>query len=76
MARVDFLMAAGGALFINEINTLPGFTSISMFPRLWEISGKPLPELVNRLLQIAFDRHRDRHQMDQGIRDFLAALAP
>jgi D-alanine-D-alanine ligase len=46
-----------------------------MYPRLWGLTGVPLPELVDRLVQIALDRHRDRHRLDQGIKDFLAELA-
>jgi D-alanine-D-alanine ligase len=62
MARVDFLLdRANGRVFLNEVNTLPGFTSISMFPRLWEVSGLSLPELVRRLVDLAFeDWHRER----------------
>jgi len=77
LARVDFLWDEQGGeagLFVNEINTLPGFTSISMYPRLWGLTGVPLPELVDRLVQIAFARHRDRHRLDQGIKEFLAEL--
>jgi D-alanine-D-alanine ligase len=78
LARVDFLVEEGaegdGGLYVNEINTLPGFTSISMYPRLWGLTGVPLPELVDRLVRIAFERHRDRHRLDQGIKDFLAEL--
>ena len=75
MARVDFLQDTDGKLYLNEINTLPGFTSISMYPRLWGVSGKSLPELVDRLVEIAVARHRDRHAMDRGIRDWLTELA-
>ncbi len=74
MARVDFLYASEDELYINEINTLPGFTSISMYPRLWELSGVPLPELVTRLVTIARERHADRHRLDAGIKAFLAGL--
>ncbi len=57
MARVDFLMeAATGTLFINEINTIPGFTSISMFPKMWEYAGIPMPKLVDRLIELAMER--------------------
>lgn len=73
LARVDFLVE-GEDVWVNEINTLPGFTSISMYPRLWELSGVPLPELVDRLVQIALQRHRDRHRLDEGIKEFLASL--
>lgn len=74
LARVDFLVEGDDGLWVNEINTLPGFTSISMYPRLWGLSGVPLPELVDRLVQIALQRHRDRHRLDEGIKEFLAGL--
>jgi len=45
---------------VNEVNTIPGFTPISMFPRLWELSGVPYPELVDRLVQLAIERHARR----------------
>jgi len=61
MARVDFLLeAATGKFFINEINTIPGFTSISMYPKMWEASGLPYPELIDRLIELAIERHRER----------------
>lgn len=77
LARVDFLLEGEQpeGLYINELNTLPGFTSISMYPRLWALSGVPLPELVGRLVEIAFLRHRERHRLDAGIKEFLASLA-
>jgi D-alanine-D-alanine ligase len=60
-ARVDlFLERATGRLLVNEINTIPGFTSISMFPKLWEASGLPYPELLERLVALARERHRQR----------------
>jgi D-alanine-D-alanine ligase len=71
MARVDFLMQGNGAVYINEINTLPGFTSISMYPKLWEEVGLSLPELVDRLVAIAIDVHRRRQSLDEGIKDWL-----
>jgi D-alanine-D-alanine ligase len=75
LARVDFLYEGGeDGLYVNEINTLPGFTSISMYPRLWELSGVPLPKLVDRLVKIALERHQDRRRLDQGIKAFLAEL--
>ncbi len=59
MARVDFLLEnATGKLYINEINTIPGFTSISMYPKMWEYSGLPMSKLVDRLIELALDRHR------------------
>lgn len=61
MARVDFLLeAATNQLFLNEINTIPGFTSISMFPKMWEHSGLPMPKLVDRLIELALSRHEIR----------------
>jgi D-alanine-D-alanine ligase len=74
MARVDFFLEGDDRLSVNEINTLPGFTSISMYPRLWALSGVPLPALVDRLVEIALQRHRDRHRLDAGIKAFLANL--
>jgi D-alanine-D-alanine ligase len=74
MARVDFLLEGEEGLFVNEINPLPGFTSISMYPRLWEISGLALPELVDRLVQIGIARHRRRSQLDSSIKEWLATL--
>jgi D-alanine-D-alanine ligase len=57
MARVDFLMdSRSGNLYINEINTIPGFTSISMYPKMWEYSGIPYPELLDTLIDLALLR--------------------
>ncbi len=56
MARVDFFLGADGELFVNELNTLPGFTPTSMFPRLWEASGLRYPELLLRLVELALER--------------------
>jgi D-alanine-D-alanine ligase len=64
MARVDFLLeAATDKLYINEINTIPGFTSISMFPKMWEHSGLPMPKLVDRLIELALDRHEAKRKL-------------
>jgi D-alanine-D-alanine ligase len=61
MARVDFLLdGATGALFVNEINTIPGFTTISMFPKMWEHAGVSYPELIHRLIELALERHAAR----------------
>ena len=61
MARVDLLLEKETKKFyVNEINTLPGFTSISQYPRLWEASGVPYPELIDRLIELAIERHRQR----------------
>ena len=74
MARVDFLLEDGETPWVNEINTLPGFTDISMYPRLWELSGVPLPELVDRLVRIGIERHGERRRLDEGIREWIAEL--
>jgi len=74
MARVDFLLEGDGSLFVNELNTLPGFTAISMYPRLWELAGVPLPQLTDRLVAIAISRHRDRRRLDEAIKSWLAEL--
>ena len=61
LARVDFFLERGGdGLWVNEINTLPGFTSISMYPLLWQHEGMTLPELVHTLIELALERHADR----------------
>ena len=61
LARVDFLVEREtGRLFINELNSLPGFTDGSMYPKLWEASGLPYPALLDRLIQLALERHRER----------------
>ena len=58
MARVDFLLeSATGQLYINEINTIPGFTSISMYPKMWVQTGLPYPKLIDRLIELALERH-------------------
>jgi D-alanine-D-alanine ligase len=61
MARVDFFLEAGtGRLFVNEINTIPGFTEISMYPKLWAASGLPFPRLLDRLIELGVERHGSR----------------
>ncbi len=63
MARVDFLLSrATGELFIGEVNTIPGFTAISMYPKLWEASGIPYPELIDRLIELALERHAEKQR--------------
>ncbi|MBN1827120.1 MAG: D-alanine--D-alanine ligase [Candidatus Eisenbacteria bacterium] len=65
MARVDFFLDRGtGELYINELNTIPGFTSISMYNKLWEASGVGYTELVVRLVQLALERYRERKDLD------------
>lgn len=60
MARVDFFLRDDGVFLVNEVNTIPGFTPISMFPRLWEVSGVPYAELLDRLIDLAIARHERR----------------
>jgi D-alanine-D-alanine ligase len=61
LSRVDFLLdPASGELFVNEINTMPGFTSISMYPKLWEASGLPYGKLISRLIALAMERAAER----------------
>lgn len=60
MARVDFFLTKKGKILVNEINTIPGFTSISMYPKLWEASGIPYSELISRLIDLALEKHQTR----------------
>ena len=63
MARVDFFVSKKeNKIYLSEINTIPGFTSVSMYPRLWEASGIPYSELIDRLIQLALERHQDKKQ--------------
>src|SRR5690606_9290105 len=57
MARVDFFLTPEGEVFINEVNTIPGFTERSMYPVMWQETGLPYPALVDDLIQLALDRH-------------------
>jgi D-alanine-D-alanine ligase len=63
LARVDMFLQADGRVVVNEINTIPGFTNTSAFPKLWEASGMKYPELVDRLVELALDRHRSEKQL-------------
>jgi D-alanine-D-alanine ligase len=68
MARVDFFLEKpSGRIYLNEINTIPGFTSISMYPKLWEASGIPYPELIDRLIQLALEEHREKQRTKYSI---------
>jgi D-alanine-D-alanine ligase len=65
LSRADFLMNGDTeAIFINEVNTMPGFTSISMYPKMWEATGLPYRELITRLIELALERHRDREKTE------------
>lgn len=65
LARVDFFVEPDGSLIVNEINTLPGFTNISMYPKLWEASGLPYSKLLDRLIALAIDRHQKEKDLKQ-----------
>jgi D-alanine-D-alanine ligase len=61
MARVDFFLEKeGGKVYLNEVNTIPGFTSISMYPKLWEATGIPFRELINKLIELALEQHSEK----------------
>ena len=61
MARVDFFLEKkGGKIYLNEVNTIPGFTSISMYPKMWEASGIPFRELIDKLIELALEQHREK----------------
>jgi D-alanine-D-alanine ligase len=69
MARVDFFLEKNtGDIYINELNTIPGFTSISMYPKLWEASGLPYASLIDRLIELALERQSDRNRTERRFR--------
>lgn len=69
MARVDFFIDKdSGEIYLNEINTIPGFTSISMYPKLWEASGLPYPKLIDRLVELALERQAERDRTEHRFR--------
>jgi len=68
MARCDFFLERrSGKIFINELNTIPGFTSISMYPKMWEASGLPYPALIDRLIELALELHREKARTKYSI---------
>lgn len=67
MARVDMFLSESGRIVLNEINTLPGFTKISMYPKLIDISGVSYSELIDRLVSLAVDRHIERQQQLENV---------
>ncbi len=72
LGRVDFLMdGKTGELFVSEINTMPGFTQISMYPKLWELGGISFKELISRLLDLAIERRKQRDSLESDIAEFL-----
>jgi D-alanine-D-alanine ligase len=69
LARADFLLdRKSGELYLSELNTMPGFTSISMYPKLWEASGLAYPQLLERLIELAMERHADRMKNERSFR--------
>jgi len=68
MARCDFFLERrSGKIFVNELNTIPGFTSISMYPKMWEASGLPYPKLIDRLIELALELHREKARTKYSI---------
>jgi len=69
LGRVDFFVErSSGEIFVNEVNSLPGFTEGSMFPRLWEASGLPYPALIDRMIELALERHRGKARLETHYR--------
>jgi D-alanine-D-alanine ligase len=69
MARVDFFIdKVTEEIFLNEVNTIPGFTSISMYPKLWEATGLPYAKLVDRLIELALERKAERDRTERRFR--------
>ena len=69
IGRVDFLIdRETGEFFVNEVNALPGFTDGSMYPKLWEASGLAYPTLIDRLIELALERHRERQSLETQYR--------
>ena len=67
MTRVDFFLRPGGELIVNEVNTIPGFTQISMYPKLWEASGISYRRLIDRLVELALERHALERKKGTGV---------
>jgi len=77
LARVDFLVERGtGTFMINELNSLPGFTDVSMYPKLWEATGLPYPALLDRLIELALERHGERAKLETHAPPPLRGGAP
>lgn len=67
MARIDFFLTKNNDIVVNEINTIPGFTRISMYPKLWEVSGITYKELINRLIKLALERHEKEQKLKSSV---------
>jgi D-alanine-D-alanine ligase len=67
LSRVDFFLKPDGTLLLNEINTLPGLTDVSGFPKMWEATGVPFSRVIDRLIEFALERHRERARNETSI---------
>ena len=67
MARVDFFVTEAGDIIVNEVNSLPGFTDISMYPKLWESGGIAYSELITKLIELAIERSEDEDKMQTSV---------
>ncbi|HEV2761405.1 MAG TPA: ATP-grasp domain-containing protein, partial [Pyrinomonadaceae bacterium] len=68
LARVDFFLRRdNGELLVNELNTIPGLTEVSGFPKMWEATGRPFSEILERLVELAFERHRDKTRNETSL---------
>jgi D-alanine-D-alanine ligase len=67
LSRVDFFLRPDGSLLLNEINTLPGLTDVSGFPKMWAASGLPFPRVIDQLIDLAIERHRERARNETSI---------
>ena len=68
MGRVDFFLKKNGEILVNEINTIPGFTQISMYPKMWEKSGLPLPKLLDKLIDLAIERFKKEQKLKTTVK--------
>lgn len=69
LARVDFFLTEDGSIYVNEVNTLPGFTKISMYPKLWEVSGIEYTDLISKLIELAIERHERQGKLKSSVWD-------
>ena len=67
LSRVDFFLRPDGELLVNEVNTLPGLTDVSGFPKMWEATGIPFTKVINQLVELAIERHRERSRNETSI---------
>jgi len=69
LTRVDFFLKSNGDLFVNEINTIPGFTKISMYPKMWEATGVSYKDLITKLIHFGLEKHRDEQKLKTSYLD-------